>query len=157
MTKYREFAARLNYIMVLKGLRNRDIVEAYKNRGQVISSSAVSQLLSGRFAPTRERVELLAEILGVEEKWLQGHGSVEDVLRPDDKELKKMLRRIRKIFLSLRPELQRMVMQYMEYMEFTNQADTFIFQQQISEMKKVKKKLIDVVNPIISVSGHKDE
>ncbi len=154
MTKYREFAARLNYIMVLKGLRNRDIVEAYKNRGQVISSSAVSQLLSGRFAPTRERVELLAEILGVEEKWLQGHGSVEDVYRPDNKELTKMLRRIRKIFLSLRPELQRMVMQFMEY---TNQADTFIFQQQMSEMKKVKKELIDVVNPIISVSGHKDK
>lgn len=157
MTKYLEFAARLNYIMVLKGLRNRDIVEAYRNRGQVISSSAVSQLLSGRFAPTRERIELLAEILGVEEKWLQGHGSVEDVYRPDNKELTKMLRRIRKIFLSLRPELQRMVMQFMEYMEFTNQADTFIFQQQMSEMKKVKKELIDVVNPIISVSGHKDK
>lgn len=157
MTKYREFAARLNYIMVLKGLRNRDIVEAYKNRGQVISSSAVSQLLSGRFAPTRERVELLAEILGVEEKWLQGHGSVEDVYRPDDKELKKMLRRIRKIFLSLRPELQRMVMIYMQFIEFENQYDTFIFQQQMGEMKKVKKEWKDAVNPIISVLEHKDK
>ena len=157
MMKYREFAARLNYIMVLKGLRNRDIVEAYKNRGQVISSSAVSQLLSGRFAPTRERVEILAEILDVEEKWLQGHGNVEDVFRPDNKELKKMLRRIRKIFLSLRPELQRMVMQYMEYMEYTNQSDTFIFQQELSRTKKVKKEWTDIVNPIISVLEHKDK
>ena len=157
MTKYREFAARLNYIMVLRGLRNRDIVEAYKNRGQVISSSAVSQLLSGRFAPTRERIELLAEILGVEETWLQGHGNVEDVFRPDDKELKQMLRRIRKIFLSLRPELQRIAMQFMEYMEFTNQTDTFIFQQQMSRTKKVKKEWMDAVNPVISVLKHKDK
>lgn len=157
MTKYREFAARLNYIMVLKGLRNRDIVEAYKNRGQVISSSAVSQLLSGRFAPTRERVEILAEILDVEEKWLQGHGSVEDVLRPDDKELKKMLRQIRKIFLSLRPELQRTVMTYMQFIEFENQHDTFIFQQQMSEMKKVKREWMDAVNPVINVLEYKDK
>lgn len=151
MAEYREFAARLSYIMTLKGLRNKDIVAEYKKRGQIISASAVSQLLAGRFAPTRQRIELLSEILEVDEVWLQGYGDVEDVQKLDDKELKKSLRRMRKIFTSLRPELQRTSVQFMEFMEFVNQSDVFLFQQQMSRTKKVKNEWKDVLDPVISV------
>lgn len=41
--------------------------------------------------------------------------------------------------------------------QFENQYDTFIFQQQMGEIKKVKKEWKDAVNPIISVLEHKDK
>lgn len=134
-----EFAARIRYVMTIKGLQNRDIVALWKKHfGYAINSSTVSQYLSGRFSPTRERAEMMGQVLGVSAIWLQGYGKVEDFQELGKDEQHKQLRRIRKIFLSLRPELQRMAIYFMQYLEIENQNDTFIFQQKMGKIKKDK-------------------
>ncbi len=152
---YREFAARLQYVMTVKGLRNKDIVAGYKKYGQSISASTVSHFLAGRFAPTDDRVEILSKVLEVNPAWLQGYGSIEDVHELTVKEQLSALKRMRKIFTSLRPNLQRMVIGFMNYMEFVNQNDINIFQQEMNKANKGKNGWEYVVKQSISVSKSK--
>lgn len=134
--KYKDFAARLAYAMALKGLKSKDIIDGYKQLGQTIHPSTVSQILAGKFPPVGERVEILSEILGVDIVWLQGYGSVDDIhKRLTVDEQRKALRRIRKIFMSLRPELQYQVIDFVNHMETVRQEENFKYQQKMSQTK----------------------
>lgn len=66
------FKKRIQEAMKAKHLRNADIIEASKIRGQELSSSAVAQYKSGKYIPKKEKLSLLASILDVSEEWLLG-------------------------------------------------------------------------------------
>lgn len=123
----KDFGLRIKHAMNVKGLRNKDVVDRCKNIGIVIHPSTVSQYLAGRFAPTEERVELMASVLGVDKNWLQGYGSIEDMSgRLNGKELEDAVMQINNIFSGLRPDLQRMMLDFADILnEISVQSDLF--------------------------------
>lgn len=71
------FSERLLYVMKLKNIRQRDIVNVAK-----VSRSLISQYISGRFKPKTDKLYKIAEALNVSPMWLAGY----DVPMPEEKE-----------------------------------------------------------------------
>ena len=69
-------AERLKEIMEIKGLRQVDLVRLAEpvgdTKGLKVSKSHISQYVSGRTQPRRDILEVLAEALQVDPRWLQG-------------------------------------------------------------------------------------
>lgn len=74
-----KFVARMRYAMEVKGIRNKDVIDAAKLRGVYLSSSTMSQYLGGVYAPKQDRLLLLAEIINVPPMWLMGLMPLEDM------------------------------------------------------------------------------
>lgn len=71
------FSERLLYVMKLKNIRQRDIVNVAN-----VSKSLISQYISGRFKPKTDKLYKIAEALNVSPMWLAGY----DVPMPKEKE-----------------------------------------------------------------------
>ena len=64
------FSERLRQAMAEKGLKQADLVQAAATRGRKLGKSQVSQYVSGKVEPRPGVCSLLADILGVDARWL---------------------------------------------------------------------------------------
>lgn len=64
------FAGRLRHAMELRSLRQTDLIRAAEARGEHLGKSQVSQYVSGKVVPRPDVMQLLAELLDVDERWL---------------------------------------------------------------------------------------
>ena len=64
------FSERLRQAMTEKGLKQADLVQAAATRGRKLGKSQVSQYVSGKVEPRPGVCSLLADILGVDARWL---------------------------------------------------------------------------------------
>lgn len=134
MGKYIEFASRIRYAMSMKSIRNKDVVARCSELGYTIHASTVSQYLSGRFAPTDERVELMAQVLGVDKEWLRGRDAVEDMQgRISGDELQRTLKHLNDTFVKLSPDLQRTMVKIMDALLVISNVDDIFHQHQKSK------------------------
>lgn len=83
-TKYRKLsidslAFRLNHAMVQRGFRNCDICSQAAKLGIQLSSSTISQYISGKYIPKQDKILLLCRILGVPQLWLMGVSPFDDM------------------------------------------------------------------------------
>lgn len=78
------FSERLKYVMTLKNIRARDIVEATG-----ISKANISNYLSGRYDPKQINIYLIAKFLNVNEAWLIGFDCEMEKFNSEIDELKK--------------------------------------------------------------------
>ncbi len=126
----REFAVRIRYAMSVKGLRNKDVVARYKEVfGTTIRPATVSQLLSGRFKPTDERAGDLAKVLGVDKLWLQGYGNMGDYDGGyKGEELHEALGFINMVYPQLRPDLQQLVLDFVQILFDVSESYDMSFQ-----------------------------
>lgn len=70
LNKHHDFKDRLKEAMNRQGVSQSDLV-----RMTGIPKSALSQYLSGAFEPKKDRLSVLAQVLNVNEAWLQGYDS----------------------------------------------------------------------------------
>ena len=66
------FAARLNEVMALRGLKQIDFVHAAEQSGVKLGKSHMSQYVSGKTVPRSDIAHFLAAVLRVNERWLMG-------------------------------------------------------------------------------------
>lgn len=124
--KKKVFALRIRHAMNIKHLRNRDLVARSKRFGIIISPSSVSHYLSGRYEPTDERTGFMARLLGVDKEWLRGQGTLNDYTgKLSDKELADASKRLVKQFSRLRPDLQRLLINFMSVLVEVSDMDAF--------------------------------
>jgi transcriptional regulator with XRE-family HTH domain len=82
------FTQRFNEAMKKRGMRNADIVEASRLYGGELSSASVAQYRTGLYIPKKEKLALIASILGVSENWLMGiDNAIEDSNLSSDENL----------------------------------------------------------------------
>lgn len=68
---------RLKYLMKTKNLKQSDILEKIRERGEYVSKSALSQYVNGQSLPDQSKLTILSQALGVSEVWLMGYGDTE--------------------------------------------------------------------------------
>lgn len=73
------FSFRLKYIMQKRGFRNADIVEQARHLNVKMSSSAVSQYLSGKYEPKPDKIRFFSITFNVPETWLMGITPLEPI------------------------------------------------------------------------------
>lgn len=79
MARQEEFSARLIEAMARTGMKQTDVIHAASKYGGRLGKSQVSQYVSGKTAPRRNVMALLAQVLGVREVWLaDGMGPMVD-------------------------------------------------------------------------------
>lgn len=66
------FAARLSQAMAQAGARQSDVIRLAQQHGRKLGKSQVSQYVSGKTTPRPDVLRLLADVLGVDERWLAG-------------------------------------------------------------------------------------
>ena len=138
---YREFAARIRYAMAVKGLKNKDIVERCEKLGYTIHTTTVSQFLSGRFRPTDERAELMAEVLGVDKEWLQGKGNVDNMQgRLKGRELEITLKNMNDMFTALSHDSQQILLHFLYFLSAESKANDLFNKNSLKRKSKSKVK-----------------
>ena len=69
------FSKRLKQAMEAAGVKQADLVRLAAERGEKLGKSQVSQYVSGKVAPRRDVLALLANLLQVDSAWLAGEGA----------------------------------------------------------------------------------
>ena len=130
MVRYKEFGDRVRFAMDKRGLRNSDVVSKYKELFNIqVTSSQVSHLRYGRTAPSEKVLSELSTILGVDKEWLEGYGSIQDFTGGlEGAELKDAVKRISKVFSTLRPDLQRLMLDFVDVLEEISSQEKLFFQ-----------------------------
>ncbi len=75
---HRGFADRLKAAMADRGMKQADVIHAAAELGEKLGKSQVSQYVSGKTAPRRDVMRLLAQILEVDAAWLAQGASQDD-------------------------------------------------------------------------------
>lgn len=72
-------AYRLVYAMQQRGMRNADVVETARRMGYRLTTSAVSQYVSGKYEPKQDKLYVLAKVLNVPALWLAGIAPLNEI------------------------------------------------------------------------------
>ena len=70
-----------------------DISAAELSRRTGIRSSSISDYLTGKYAPKQDKIDLIAEALGVSPVWLMGWADEEELPVLDDPEIRALARK----------------------------------------------------------------
>lgn len=109
--KRQRFAERLRHAKSVRRLKNKDIVDLADKLGIPMSLSTVSQSMTGRLTPTKNRLQNWARILRVNPYWLGGIGSDEEIMEyPTYEEQQKRMEELSKLFMKLNPDRQKLVL-----------------------------------------------